>query len=353
MITEKCVRDSFAEQAGYCKILGSSFMSDLLTGLGKQLDKSTETGRRVLQWSGDPAHKADALALRLAGALHALARSGQDQALAKFYHNPELSSDAEFIPAVLSAIAANDDELYQWLEFAPQTNEVARASIIYSGLSVIAKRFGLPLSLYEMGCSGGLNLQCAQFGYQFKGVEFGDNASILQLSPDWSGELPPDANVEILSRQGCDLNPLSVMDADDAAKLVAYLWPDQPLRIARVEAAIAIAKNDPPKLEKADAAAWVEDRFQADGAKGNVRVLYDTIAWNYFPDPVKDRIDQHMHEVGSAANADNPIAWLTFEFDEEDKGPFLKLRTWPGGGQAEILASADPHVNKIHWLQEN
>jgi len=347
MSIEERVRASFFKQAGGCEKLGSAFMRDLLHGLGENLDETTQTGMRVLEWEGDPAPKSDALALRLAGSLHALARSGANEALSKYYQTPSRSSETGFMPCVMHAIQQADEALLPWLDLAPQTNEVARASIIFAGLSVVAKRFGLPLNLYEMGCSGGLNLQCAQFGYVFGRERFGSSASPLQLAPQWQGKMPPRLNVSVASRRGCDLNPLSVCDPDAAAKLVAYLWPDQPARIARVEAAIEIARSDPPSLEKADAAEWVEKWFKPDDGEGAVRVLYDTIAWNYFPQVVKDRI-----KVGRLASERNPVAWLRFEFDEaSDDGPFLTLKTWPVNGEPEVLASADPHVYGINWLK--
>lgn len=350
MTIEQRVRDSFIEQAEYCGKLGSSFMYNLLVGLGKRLDKSTETGKRILEWKGDPEPKSDALALRLAGALHALARSGKATDFAVLYSEPERSVESAFIPNVLAAIKKHDPELYPWLDFAPQTNEVARASAIYAGLSIIAERFALPLALFEMGCSGGLNLQCAEFGYRFRDKQFGTASSALQLEPEWKGNLPPVTAMEVVSRRGCDLNPLSVLDPQDAAKLVAYLWPDQPARIARVQAAIEIAKAEPPILEKSDAAEWVESKLLPKTGQGTVRVLYDTIAWNYFPQSAKNRIAKHMEMIGAASNAQNPLAWLTFEFDYEGNGPFLKLRTWPGHSDVEVLASADPHVYGVQWL---
>lgn len=349
MTTENRIRASFIEQAEYCGKLGSSFMRELLTGLAHHIDTSTETGKRILEWPGEPEPKADALALRLAGALHALARNGLDPELTAFYMEPEHSSESKFLPTVMAAIKKHDTNLLPWLDNAPQTNEVARATAIYAGLSVISDRYGLPISLHEMGCSGGLNLQCAQFGYRFGGRTFGDTNSRLQLEPAWKGTLPPKSDVKVVSRQGCDLNPLSVNNADDAEKLVAYLWPDQPDRIARVEAAIEIAKADPPTLERADAAGWVEKKFRADDNQNAVRVLVDTIAWNYFPQPVKNRITTHLETVGAQTSQHHPIAWLTFEFDDDDLGPFLKVRTWPGNNEAEILASADPHVHEISW----
>ena len=76
MNTEDKVRNSFFEQASICKDLGSSFLFSLLDGLGRKLTYDTRTGSEVLNWQGDPHRNVDALALRLAGAIHAIVRSG-------------------------------------------------------------------------------------------------------------------------------------------------------------------------------------------------------------------------------------------------------------------------------------
>src|SRR5215475_10887824 len=75
------VREAFKKQADWCDKHGSSpFTAFLCSLFGERLDKSTLIGRRVLSWPGDPRGQADALALRVCGALHGLARSNLDPA---------------------------------------------------------------------------------------------------------------------------------------------------------------------------------------------------------------------------------------------------------------------------------
>ncbi|MGI9351226.1 MAG: DUF2332 domain-containing protein [Rhizobiaceae bacterium] len=347
METENLVRKSFADQAIICGKLGSRFMENLLSGLAEHLDKSTRTGKCVLEWPGAPESEKDALALRLAGALHALVRRGELTELSKYYQNPVKAAEPDFLPLVMSTIAEKDDEIFKWLDFAPQTNETARASVIYSGLLVLAEKYQLPISLFELGSSGGLNLQLAEFGYEFDDKSYGSPRSRVQLNPEWQGDLPPDVKIEIVSRNGCDLNPLSVENAQDREKLVAYLWPDQPARIVRAQAAIEIARKDPPALDRADASAWTESAFATTGQPEMLRVLFHTIAWNYFPQDTKDRITSAMEKAGSRSREECPLAWLSFEFDENSQ-PLLMVKTWPGG-EKRVLASADPHVYGINW----
>jgi len=347
VISEQDVRQAFTGQAAICSQLGSNFMQHLCLGLAGHLDKSTQTGKRVLEWQGNPHPKGDALALRLAGGLHAIIRRNPHFELAQFYKKPENARHPDFIKYVLGFIRQNDEELVTWLDNAPQTNEVARSSIIFAGLSVISEKYHMPLSLYELGASGGLNLQCAEFAYQFDGKEFGNRTATLKLEPDWEGHTPPEDAVSVVTRRGCDLNPLSVTNDQDCEKLIAYLWPDQPGRIERVLAAVEIARHSPPRLDKADAADWVETVFTKSLVKGKVAVLYHTIAQNYFPRPVIKRIEAAIKMISNEATSETPLAWLSFEFEDRDD-PQLRLRTWPDEKDL-ILASADPHVYGVRW----
>lgn len=336
----------FVRQSEACTRLGSPFTASLLAGLGKRLDRTTLTGRRMLDWravSGDLA--AEAMPLRLAGGLHALVRAGQLPALARLYP-PETPGVAELARAAMTAIATADGALQTWLDHAPQTNEVARSGVLYPGLMQIAARTGLPLSLWEMGASAGLNLNLDRFGYVLGGRVLGDAGSGVQLAPDWQGPPPEGTAPQVAARRGCDLNPLDATSAAGAARLMAFIWPDQTERLARTEAAIAIARAHPPQLDRADAADWVEARL-ADPEEGVARVLMHTVTMQYFPEAVRNRIEGLMVEAGAVATPKAPLAWLAFEYADKTFG--LTLRLWPGDGVPQLLATAHPHGREVIW----
>ena len=73
-MSEAEVREAFALQGAICTAAGAPFTGRVCRLLGERLDRSLAIGRRVLDWPGVPTHDGDALALRLAGGLHALAR---------------------------------------------------------------------------------------------------------------------------------------------------------------------------------------------------------------------------------------------------------------------------------------
>ncbi len=342
------VRASFRQQAEWCGQLGSPFMARLMAGLGEALDRSTRTGARVLDWQGRPDAEGDAVPIRLAGALHDLARRGGDAELVNVYPPHDLPKTNALSGAAMAAIARHDDRVLPWLDLHPQTNEVARSGVLYPGLMTVAAETGLPLELYEIGASAGLNLMMDHFAYDLRGEPFGRAGSGVSLSPEWTGPMPGRDTVRIVGRRGCDRRPVDLSDDESCARLLAYVWPDQPERLARVAAAIEIGRAGLPRVDASDAADWVQAVLPAKGEAGVCRVLFHSIAFQYFPAAVKERIVRHLQALGRAARSDAPFAWLSFELHGEAE-PRLTLRLWPGGDE-QVLAHADAHVRRVRWL---
>lgn len=343
--TEAAARAAFARQAGWAEKLGSPFMVRLCTLLGERLDRESGIGRRVLDWPGTADSFSDALPLRLTGGLHALVRRGDAPGLAGCYPPNPLPDDDSFW-AVLRPVLA-EPALLPWLDSAPQTNEVGRSAVLMSGLLVLADLYPQPIELLELGASAGLNLVLDRYGYELGGVRAGDPDSPLQLRPEWKGTPPPDAKVEVAGRRGVDLKPLDARR--DGDRLLAYVWPDQKRRLAQLEAALAVAAEDPPEVEPGDAAAWTEARLAEPQAAGTSRVVLHSIAFQYFPDDSKARIAAALERAGAAATAEAPLAWLRYEHDRGDERITLRLRTWPGG-EDRLLAHCHPHGSAIRWL---
>lgn len=338
------VRTAFATQARFCRQSGSAFTGDLLDALIAVIGRSTRTGARILDWPGDP--MIDALKLRIAGGLHALARSGDDAELTTLYRTG--GGDAKQLLA--RVLGAYDDQLYTWLDSAPQTNEVARSGALWPGLLTVARRFGPRLEILELGASAGLNLNMDRFAYDLGGTLSGDAASPVRIAPAWRDRPPPAAQVEIVARAGVDLNPLDVGDPAIAERLLAYVWPDQHERLARAEAAIAIARSYPPPVERGEGAAWIEGKLATPQPKGVTRVVYHSIALQYFPPEARTRVTAAIEAAGASATSARPLAWLSYEFPREAPKADLTLRCWPGSGEPQLLGHAHPHAAWVEWL---
>lgn len=340
---EDGVRAAFAAQAAHCAALGSPFTARLCAALARKLDRAGPIGRRVLDWAGDPDARGDAVPLRLAGGLNALVRRGRLPDLAGLYPPAPLPEPDRLEAALGRALEEAAEELAPWLDGPPQTNEVARSGVLMPGLLAVAARVGAPLALTEIGASAGLNLILDRYAYDLGGRTFGDPGARLRLAPAWAGPPPPDARLRIAERRGVDRAPVDVAAAADRERLLAYVWPDQADRIARLEAALAVARADPPTIDRADAADWLPGRL---AAVTDPHVVMHSIALQYFPDAARRRVGQAIAEAG--ARAATPLAWLRYEAEGE-AGTTLRLTLWPGG-EDRLLARADPHGRRVEWL---
>lgn len=347
-VSDKPARDAFAQQAQACRGLGSPFTGLLCDVLGQHLDRATAIGLRILDWPGVPGSTGDALPLRVAGGLHALVARGVVPDLAALYPpNPEPSADALWRALAPTLIEA-ESALMPWLDQPPQTNEVARSAVLMAGLLVIAARTRPKLALFELGASAGLNLVLDRYAYRLGTLVCGKADSALTLAPTWEGDDPPAASLQVVARHGVDMSPLDVGNPADRERLLAYVWPDQSERVARLRSALAIASADPPRIDRGDAAQWVETQITAEARPGVTRVVMHSIAFQYFPADTRERIARHLATVGAAATPDAPLAWLRYEMDPGSESPALRLRLWPGGDDV-LLARAHPHGRSIAW----
>ncbi len=355
-MSEAAVRTAFEQQAGVCRGLDSPFTAQVCDLIAERLDRTTAVGRRVLDWPGDPRANADAVPLRLCGALHAIARGGTVKAVEAAWP-PHETPDADTLwSAIAGALGQAEGFILDWLDSPPQTNEVGRSGPLTAGLLVLADRFGLPFELYELGSSAGLNLNLDRYGFDLGGVEAGDAASAVRLAPRWTGAAPPSSVVSVARRQGVDLKPLDPVLPETAERLTAFVWADQRKRLERLEAALEIARSHPPQVEAGDAAAWLERVLAAEPAPGRCRVVMHTIAFQYFPPEGQARVRAHLAAVGAQATGQAPLAWLQYEAAsapdaEGRRWAELSLTVWPSGEQ-RTLARGHPHGFALEWFGE-
>lgn len=336
--------ETLCEQAASCARLGSPFMERLLTGLAKAWPEDSALGRLCATWpNADLGPSGASLPLRIAGGLHALVLSGADEDLAAVYP-PNEAPEAELIAAVLAAFDRHWDFFQDWMQNAPQTNEVRRSAVLIPAAHWIAARHPLPFMVSELGASAGLNLMFDRFAVETSAGRLGPEAPALTLTPDWTGPLPAAQPLEIAERRGVDLNPLDPHDPQDALRLSAYLWADQPHRLELTRAAIAVQGAD---VDRADAIDWLESRL-AQQPEGRLHLIYHTIAWQYFPPERQHKGTALIEAAGARATDRTPLAWLRMENDGDDAGAGLSLRLWPGDLHIP-LGRADFHGRWIRW----
>ncbi|GLQ54857.1 DUF2332 domain-containing protein [Devosia nitrariae] len=338
---------NFLQQAEACDELGSPFTAALCRLLAHTVDDGSAFGRRIVNWP-DTA-RADAMPLRVCGALHALARSGTEPVLTAQY--PPHRFDREALrTAIKGAITRHDQFLCDYLDSPPQTNEVARSAIILGGMLIVAREMDMPLEILEIGSSAGLNLMFDSYSYDLgNSRHWGRTDAPLTIACDWRGEIPAlDVPLTVRSRAGCDQNPLDPRSERTVERLLSYVWADQFARMERLTAAFGHAARTGLTVKKADAADWLETRLARPQATGITRVLFHTIVWQYLPKPVQGRAAAAIAGAAMAATAERPFAHLAYEGDNERPGGAVRLTLWPGG-ESRFLGRADFHGRWVEW----
>jgi len=337
------------KQIAFCRGAGAPFTANVLEVVRENLTGGGALAPLVVPWRGNPL--GDALALRIAGALHLMVRTNRASGLARYYpgHGGAAWDSAQVAREVDAAVTANATFIREVLASPPQTNETGRSAVLMPGYAQIARHTGLPLDVLELGASAGLNLLWNRYAYRYGDRFVGDADAPLTISAEWRG---PWCGVEhlprVAARHGCDQAPIDLHVEGAADRLIAYVWPEQTERLARLQAAIALAQREKPAVQRIDAADWLDQRL-AKPPQGVATVVAHTIVSQYFSTETRTRVRATLDDAGARATATAPLAWLSFEQYAVDQLPELRLTQWPGGETCTI-ARAHPHGAWIEWL---
>jgi hypothetical protein len=282
--------------------------------------------------------------LRLLGATHRLALSGEAPELAAHYPTTGGDGDAAGAwKAFIELIADREIKLDQPV----QTNEVGRSAALLGGFTTVAGRTGLGLRILEIGTSAGLLLRWDRFRYDADHWGFGDSASPARIPCEYEGGPPPlPATVWVMERAGCDPSPIDPTTDDGALTLESFIWPEQVERLELLRAAIEVARRTPVTVDKASAPDWLEEQLARERG-GSATVVFHSIMWGYMTDDDRARIRQTMSDAGERATPTEPLAWLRMEpgADQAD----VTLTTWPDFDE-RLIARAGYHGRPVRWI---
>ncbi|KQM61679.1 MULTISPECIES: DUF2332 domain-containing protein [unclassified Sphingomonas] len=336
MADEPTNREAFRQQAAFCAAMDAPITASVCAALADALTRDSDTGRRTLDWPGEPIP--DALPLRLVGGLHALARTGVDPGLTTLFAG---EGDA---PAILARVLTDHDAaLLPWLDGPPQTNEPMRSGVLMAGLLAVAARHGPAVELLEIGSSAGLNLLIDRYRFDLGGVTVGPPDAPVTIRPDWRGAPPPPEPLRIERVRGVDIQPLDATYPAVATRLAGYIWADQPERQARLTAATQMQRARPVDLVQGDAVNWLRERLSEPQAAGITRVLMHSVVWQYLGDDRRAAITAMMEAAAAHATPDRPLAWVRMEPDRVLQRQELIVQSWPGHGTPRMLATAHAH----------
>lgn len=341
------IAGAFVNQVHYCRDNDAPITTRIVAAIAQAVESAPANAflERVRNWAGAPL--ADGMPLRCAGGLHALHLSGAEPALAPIYSG-EPADDAAIVSA---AIERHAQALLPWLDGPPQTNEAGRSSGFMAAMLWLAA-CGLPprFQCLEIGASAGINLMIDRYAYILGGVTVGPEQPVMRFAPEWRGPPPPRREIGFAGLRGCDVAPVDLTDPAQALRLQAYIWPEHRVRFARLEAAIATARERAPDLVRMNAADFVEAELARPQAPGTTRLLMHSIVWQYVPAEQQARVTAAMEAAGRMATSDRALAWVALEANRTLAQHELVVRFWPGGEKPVMLGRAQAHGGWIEWF---
>jgi hypothetical protein len=287
--------------------------------------------------------------VRLLGALHYLALSGEAPQLAAHLPSCGGDGDAEAIwEHVQALLLEHEPRIGALFVQTPQTNEVARATVLLAGHCAVARETQFPIRLFEIGASAGLNSRLDRYRYEGDGWSWGDPASTLVLrNRTRSGAPVLMEKFLIAERAACDLHPLDVRSAQDRTRLLSFVWSDQAERFARLRAAFEVAQTVPLAVERADMFAWLIDRVAP--KPGSATVVMHSVMTEHLTKDDRARLAAIISSIGATATDDAPFATVTMEFALESRLYETRVTLWPGA-QSQLIARSDGHAQGIEWI---
>ena len=295
--------------------------------------------------------------LRLVGALHELVLSGHAPELAAFYPSAGGDCDPAGVwPAAEAALREHADWIRPRLTQTVQTNEPGRSAVLYGALLWLAAARRLPIRLLEIGASGGINLACDRYRYDQDGCVLGDPASPVVFEQSWAPAPSIDlaaagAALRIAAREGCDPEPLDLTSIEGRRRLESYIWPDEPQRLQRLRAVLALVAAQPPSVQAATASEWLPSALDR-RRPGELTVVWESVMRQYVPPPEWQRTEALLR-AALGADPQRPVVWVAMEpHPDRISGCLVTVATSAYPDSDIVLASSGDHGPPVVWRTE-
>jgi hypothetical protein len=233
-----------------------------------------------------------------------------------------------------------DEVLATLLQRRTQTNEPARSAAFYPLLAALPQ----PIALIEVGASAGLCLYPDRYRLDYGDTVAGDPDSPLTIGCTVLGVGPSPGAVRIGWRAGIDLSPLDVRDDLDVRWLETLVWPGNDGRLERLRAAVAIARQDPPRIVAGDLVEQLP-ALAASAPPDATVVVFHTAVFQYLAASARAAFVELVSTVGH---------WFAQEWPGDVPGvhapepapPFSYVLSRDG----QPVAFTGAHGGWIHWL---
>jgi hypothetical protein len=260
--------------------------------------------------------------------------------------------------AALRAALLGDDGAIRStvLERATQTNEVGRLATLVPAFALAAGTG--PIALLEVGASAGLCLYPDRYRYAWQtadGVRRAGDPTAPELGCWVRGTGPlPEAVPRVAWRAGIDLAPVDLADADQVRWLTMLVWPEHDDRRARLERAVEVARDDPPRLVRGDLLEELPSMVDQAAAHGTVVVFHSAVI-AYLPEDGRARFHATMTDLVAAGRChwvsnEGPRVLPEVTATVRDDQPDDPEHGFVLGVDGRAVARTHGHGRSLRWL---
>lgn len=284
----------------------------------------------------------------LLGAVHFLLLSDGAHPLAEAYSRPKSPGAGHEAQQLLGSFCAEHIEAIRLLleSRSVQTNDAGRSALLVGGILKLEELLGRKaLTLVDVGCSAGLNLNFDLFRFQFYCGSIGSGRSrTVKLGPPTSevripcrvvGKVPFLTDAEdlpaIVGRLGIDLRPLDISVAEDVRWLEALVWPGQRRRLRILRSAVRVFRHSPRVLIEGDAVTELPF-FQRKVSDGSDLLIFQS----FVESDLRPGLEARLRLALAAISRDRLLRRCFVEWNGGH--PELKIEVWDRGGCQISLA---------------
>jgi hypothetical protein len=340
------VQQAMRRQQRACAELGFPFYTTILEGCLADFAAGGPVAD-VFEGHGQ-VRSGDLLPLRFLGGVHRLVLERKAPALALHYGSVGGDGDAHSAwPAFRRTVEEHVDTLRTALDRPPQTNDVGRSPLLAGALAGILTAAPMPIRLFELGASAGLNLLVDRFRFEGEQGSWGSRDADLVLTGASVGSSGwPSAPLRVIEREGCDLHPIDPTTTSGRLTLTSFVWPDDQVRHARLSAAVKAAQHTAAPVVERDALDYVRGLHPVAGA---LTVIWHSVALMYVPRDHREAVGAAIAALGARATEQAPVVEIGFEPEDLESTRFpIRVRSWPQGTDV-IVASASAHGAEVDW----
>ncbi len=267
-----------------------------------------------------------------------------------------------------------------------QTNEVGRCAALLPAFAQVAARGDeRPLALVEIGASAGLLMAWDHYGYAYRmappsapvsdvamddtlviaiptgdipatgasELRTGKASSPVQIATALRGECAPTLPArmpDVAYRVGLDLYPIDARDEDATRWLRALIWPEHADRRQLLEAALELARADPPHLVQGDAASSALTDLLEQAPPGATLCVYHSYTLNQMPAAIREQTLVRIADF-ARQHPERAVYRVSQEWFGDQPRPEIRLFTYEGDEMRDdLLAYAESHGRWLEWL---